>query len=274
MSAEGVPGVSAFYTFPPAPAALIVDVFLREKGISEAQIKAVEKFVDLPALENRGEACKRMNPQGSIPWFVTSEGTVIAETIAMCEYVEEVIPEPALVGTSSVERGVTRMWQRRLEEHFCSPAVYAHRNWCHSEDCPNDHAMKDFYTRRFNAAQGSNLLYSNAAAWKDLATWALNRVVWLENAKQEEVFKGANGKSSPSDFICGDRLTMVDIQVYVNMFYWDTFCPGQKFFGKLEGKVPWVTSWYNRMHVRPAVAAARAYAGYKNLADKSDIESP
>jgi glutathione S-transferase len=271
MTTSAVPGVQAFHTFPPAPAALIVDIFLREKGITEDAIKSVEKFVDLPAFENRGEACKKMNPQGSIPWFVTTEGIVVAETIAMCEYIEDVMPEPPLVGSSAAERGTTRMWQRRLEEHFCSPATYAHRNWCHSDDCPSDNGMKNFYTKRFNAEQGSNLLYSQPAAWKDLAAWALNRVAWLEQTKQEEA--RSSGKPSPSDFICGDRLTMVDIQMYVNMFYWDTFNPGQYFFKNLEGQIPWLDAWYKRMHTRPTIAAARSYAGYKDRSDKADIDA-
>mmetsp|Transcript_41677 Transcript_41677/g.77931 ORF Transcript_41677/g.77931 Transcript_41677/m.77931 type:complete len:290 (+) Transcript_41677:66-935(+) len=270
MASSGVPGVSAFYTFTPAPAALIVDIFLREKGISEDAIKTVQKDVDLPGLENRGEACKKMNPQGSIPWFVTSDGTVVAETMAMCEYMEDVMPEPALVGSTATERGVTRMWQRRLEENFCSPATYAHRNWCHSADCPSDHGMKNFYTQRFNAEQGQNLLYSQPAAWKDLAAWALYRLVWLERTKQEEAQSA--GKTAPSDFICGDKLTMVDIQVYVNMFYWDTFCPGQEFFKQLDGQIPWVKAWYDRMHIRSAIQAARTYAGYKDRSDKADME--
>jgi len=264
----GVPGVKDLYTFPPAPAALIVEVFLREKGVSTESIKSIERYVDLPKLENRGEACKRMNPQGSIPWFVTSEGTVVAETMAMCEYVEEQMPEPPLVGASAAERGATRMWQRRMEEHFCSPATYAHRNWCHSQDCPEDHPMKNFYTQRFNCEQGSTLLYSAPAAWKDLASWSQNRLLWLEGVKQDEAKR--QGRTAPSDFICGDRLTMVDIQVYVNLWYWDTFCPGQHFFKQLENRVPWVQSWYSRMHARPAVVAARTAAGYLDLADESD----
>jgi len=262
--AEGiVPGVKAFYTFPPAPAAMIVDIFLREKGVQDDSIKSVEKFVDLPNMENRGDACKKMNPQGSIPWFVTLDDQVVAETIAMCEYLEEHIPEPALIGSSPTERGITRAWQRRMEEHFCSPATYAHRNWCHSDDCPNDHAMRQFYTNRFNSDQGASLLYSAPQAWNDLATWALNRLAWLEKFKQTE----------PSDFICGNKITMVDIQVYVNMFYWDTFCPGQHFVANLKGEAQWIEAWYARMHSRPACLAGRTHAGYKDKADGSDKET-
>jgi len=180
------------------------------------------------------------------------------------------MPEPALIGHSASERGVTRMWQRRMEEHFCSPATYAHRNWCHSEDCPVGHPMKNFYTKRFNAAEGSTLLYGNPGAWQDLAQWALNRISWLEEIKQAEAERG-----SGSDFICGNALTVVDIQLYVNIFYWDTFCPGLKFFEKLT--LPWMQAWYQRMHTRPAIMAARANGGYQdhvpNLEVKVDEDS-
>lgn len=264
--------VKDFYTFAPAPAHLIVDVFLREKGVSAEEIKAVQRHVDLPNLENRSKSHKAMNPQGSIPWFVTPDGTVIAETIAMCEYVEENLPERPLIGANSTQRGVVRMWQRRMEENFCAPATYSHRNWCHSTDCPADHGMKNFYSDRFNAEQGSSLLYSNPGAWKDLAAWARHRLTWLEAVKREEASQASS--KEPSDFICGDFLSVVDIQVYVNLWYWDTFCPGQHFFKQLRGQVPWVEAWYARMHERPAVAAARAASGYLDLADESDKVAP
>merc|ERR1712194_843575 len=122
-----------------------------------------------------------MNPQGSIPWFVMDDGTVLAETIAMCEYVEEVLPEPPLIGSSPIQRGVVRQWQRRMEEHYCYPAFYGHRFWTSSEDCPEDHFMKGFFEDRLNQHYGAKLL---PYAWKDLCTWAQNRIEWLEKKKQ------------------------------------------------------------------------------------------
>jgi glutathione S-transferase len=131
--------------------------------------------------------------------------------------------------------------------------------------------MKNFYTKRLNAEGGCNLLYSQPVAWKDLGAWATNCVAWLESTKQNEAL--SSGKPAPSEFICGDKLTMVDIQVYVNMFYWDTFNPGLFFFKNLDGKGPWVQAWYDRMHARPAVLAARTYAGYKDRSDKADMDT-
>merc|ERR1711937_647627 len=171
-----VPGVKAYYTFPPAPNALMVDIFLREKGVGTAEIKAMEIYVDLPALDNRTPEMLKMNPQGSLPWFVMDDDTVIAETIAMCEYVEEVMPENPLVGSNPKDRGVVRQWQRRMEEHYCYPAFYGHRSWTASDDCPDSHFMKNFFAKRLNAHHGASLVPKE---WKTLCTWAKNRITWL-----------------------------------------------------------------------------------------------
>jgi len=256
-----VPGVKAYYTFPPAPNALMVDIFMREKGISTAGISAHEHYIDLPSLENRNRECLKMNPQGSLPWFVLDDETVIAETIAMCEYVEEMLPEPSLVGSSAKERGVVRQWQRRMEEHYCYPAFYGHRSWTCSSDCPDDHFMKNFFAQRLNEHHGATLL---PESWKDLCRWARNRMVWLERVKQE----------SPSTFIAGDKFSVVDVQVYVTLWFFSEAFPHppQRILQELQGQLPWVQKWFDAVHDRPACKAAREYRE-KNMQAKPTAQS-
>lgn len=254
-SAKFVPGVTDYYTFPPAPYAMMVEVFLREKGVSDAAIRSYERFIDLPNLENRCSAILEMNPHGTVPFFKLEDGSFINETIAMCEYVEEVIPEgPCMVGRTPQERAVVRMWQRRLEEHYVIPAYYGHRNWTASEDCEEGHFMKDFFAKRLTAEQGSALI---PHAWKDWLKWARNRILWLEGQKQDEAKK----RGQASQFIAGDFMSTVDVQVYVTLwFFGEAFLhPPQTILQDLKGQLPWVQAWYDRVHARPAVAAARAY---------------
>merc|ERR1711959_498265 len=252
---RSVPGVKSYFTFPPAPNALMVDIMLREKGVGTAEIKAIEKYVDLPALDNRSPEMLKMNPQGSLPWFVLDDGTVVAETIAMMEYVEEVMPEgPCLVGSNAKDRGVVRQWQRRMEEHYCYPAFYGHRSWTASDDCADDHFMKNFFAKRLNAHHGASLVPKE---WKTLCTWAKNRIQWLNRIKQEE----AQQKGKASDFIAGDIFSIVDIQVYVTLWFFSEAFPHppQKILQELQGQVPWVQAWFDRVHARPACMAAREY---------------
>merc|ERR1711904_203714 len=251
---RSVPGVKAYYTFPPAPNALMVDIFLREKGVGTAEIKAMEKYVDLPELDNRSPEMLKMNPQGSLPWFVLDDDTVVAETIAMMEYVEDVMPEPCLVGSTAKDRGVVRQWQRRMEEHYCYPAFYGHRSWTSSDDCGDDHFMKNFFAQRLNAHHGASLVPKE---WKTLCTWAKNRIQWLDRIKQEE----AQAKGKASEFIAGDMFSIVDIQVYVTWGFFSESLPHppQKILQELQGQVPWVQAWFDRVHARPACVAAREY---------------
>eukprot|EP00413_Alexandrium_margalefii_P034924 CAMPEP_0204600574 /NCGR_PEP_ID=MMETSP0661-20131031/55516_1 /ASSEMBLY_ACC=CAM_ASM_000606 /TAXON_ID=109239 /ORGANISM="Alexandrium margalefi, Strain AMGDE01CS-322" /LENGTH=290 /DNA_ID=CAMNT_0051611385 /DNA_START=65 /DNA_END=937 /DNA_ORIENTATION=- len=262
---EVIPGVKACWTFPAAPNAVMVDIFAREKGLD---ISSLEHFVDLPSLENRSDECLGMNPQGSVPWFVLANGTVLAETIAMMEYIEEQIPEPALVGSSAAERAVVRMWQRRMEEHYCIPSFYGHRNWCHSEDCPPDHFMKDFFGKRLTPHHGATVM---PEGWRGWTNWARNKLAWLDRVKQEEAKKDG-GKTT--DYIAGDTVSMVDIQVYVVLwFFGDAFPhPPQTYLEDLKGQVPWLQAWYDRMSARPAVVAAKEYRE-KSLAEHITAQS-
>merc|ERR1719161_3430794 len=264
----GVPGVKAYYTFPGAPNAVMVDICLREKGVGTAEIKAMEKYVDLPALDNRSPEMLKMNPQGSLPWFVLDDDTVVADTIAMMEYIEEVMPEgPSLVGKTAKDRGVVRQWQRRMEEHYCYPAFYGHRSWTSSDDCGDDHFMKDFFAQRLNAHHGASL---TPKVWKELCDWAKNRIVWLERIKQEE----ATAKGKASDFIAGDTFTIVDIQCYVVLWFFSEAFPHppQKILQELQGQLPWVQAWFDRCHARPSCVAAREYRE-KNMAENVTAQS-
>merc|ERR1712159_307931 len=264
---RSVPGVKSYYTFPPAPNALMVDIFMREKGVGTSEIKAMEKYVDLPALDNRSPEMLEMNPQGSLPWFVLDDDTVVAETVAMMEYVEEMMPEPRLVGSNAKDRGVVRQWQRRMEEHYCYPAFYGHRSWTASDDCADDHFMKNFFAQRLNAHHGASLVPKE---WKTLCTWAKNRIQWLERIKQEE----AQAKGKASEFIAGDAFAMVDIQVYVTLWFFSEAFPHppQKILEELEGQLPWVQAWFDRVHARPACVAAREYRE-QSVADKPTAQS-
>jgi len=87
-----------------------VAIFLAEKGL---EIPFVQ--VDLMGGEHRGEAFRTLNPWQQVPVLELDDGTCISETIAICRYLEELHPEPALFGRDALERAVVEMWQRRVE---------------------------------------------------------------------------------------------------------------------------------------------------------------
>jgi glutathione S-transferase len=49
------------------------------------------------------------------PILELDDGTRVTETMAICAYLEELYPEPALLGTNPRDQALVRMWQRRTD---------------------------------------------------------------------------------------------------------------------------------------------------------------
>ena len=84
-------------------------IFLAEKGIT-----VPTEQVDLGKLEQRSDAFTAINPMQRVPALVLDDGTVIAESIAICRYFEALNPEPPLFGRGALEIALVEMWQRRV----------------------------------------------------------------------------------------------------------------------------------------------------------------
>jgi glutathione S-transferase len=106
-----------------APNPRRVRVFLAEKGIT-VPLEAV----DLGNLQQKSSEFRRINPIQRVPVLELDDGTLIAESIAICRYFEALHPEPPLFGRGATEIGRIEMWNRRLELHFLFPVAHVFRN--------------------------------------------------------------------------------------------------------------------------------------------------
>ncbi|AWB25939.1 maleylacetoacetate isomerase [Methylobacterium currus] len=58
--------------------------------------------------EHRSEAYRRINPQGRVPSLVLDDGSVLIQSPAIIEYLEEVYPDPPLLPADPVARARVR----------------------------------------------------------------------------------------------------------------------------------------------------------------------
>lgn len=96
-----------------APTPRRVRIFLAEKNIPMEYVQ-----VDLQKGENITPQMRAKNPIGKIPVLELDDGTCIGESVAICRYFEELHPEPALMGSTALEKAQIEMWQRQVEMAF------------------------------------------------------------------------------------------------------------------------------------------------------------
>lgn len=93
-----------------APSPRRARILLAEKGVPHHTVQ-----VDLKAGEQMGETYRAINPQCTVPALVTEEGAVLSDNAAIAAYIEARYPQPALLGTTPLEKAEVASWQWRIE---------------------------------------------------------------------------------------------------------------------------------------------------------------
>ena len=106
-----------------APNPRRVRIFMAEKGIT-----CDNQQIDIIKGENLSEEFLAVNPRGLLPTLVLDDGSVLDETVAICRYIEESHPEPALMGTDPLSKARIEARQRHMEWDGLLGAMDAFRN--------------------------------------------------------------------------------------------------------------------------------------------------
>ena len=98
------------HDFPFAPNPRKLRTYLGEKGL-----EIPFEMVNLVHGEHKKPAFLAKNPMGGVPVLELDDGTFLTESLAIIEYLEELHPDPPMIGTSPVERARTRRLERIAE---------------------------------------------------------------------------------------------------------------------------------------------------------------
>ena len=99
-----------FYDCNTAPSPRRARMFIAEKGI-----EIETRNIDLGKAEQLSPEFLAVNPRATVPTLVTQGGQVLGENIAIAAYLEEVFPDPPLMGEGAEEKASVMLWNAMSE---------------------------------------------------------------------------------------------------------------------------------------------------------------
>ena len=189
-----------------------VAIFIDEKGI-DLPVQNIDIFKG----ETRTDAFRQINSLGQVPVLELDDGRRLCESIAICRYLEQLYPEPALFGTGAENQAFVEMWTRRMELFLFNVAA----------DVPL-HRMEIF---KDIIEQNADYAASRARAFD-------KRLVWFD----QELSDGR-------PFVTGDSFSIADIVGMTMLFI-------TGFMGmEIPASLTHVKRWENAVTARPSFPA-------------------
>lgn len=201
------------YVSPRAPNPRRVTMFMAEKGLT-----GIEQInVDLNAQEHRSETFQAKSPLAKVPVLELDDGRTLSETRAICTYLEGLVPEPNLMGTSFEERAFIEMADRQVEWYLFSGIAN-----CIRHTHPGLAPLEQPQFAEFGQSQGQKV--------RDVARW-LDR------------------KLATQPFVAGERFTIADITAFCAL----EFARGLMRFRPGEEGMPNLQAYRDRIAQRPSI---------------------
>lgn len=188
-----------------------VRIFLAEKGISIER-----REVDAAGGANATPDLLRLNPLGKLPVLELDDGTAIAESLAICRYLEALNPDPPLMGRTPREVADIEMWTLRMDHELSQIIALA---FIHSSD---------FY-------RGSIEQIPEVASWA--RGRALQTMAWLDRELAER------------RHIAGDGYTLADIVAQC------AFVLGKAVGLRIAPDMTNLSRWFTEVTARPTARA-------------------
>jgi glutathione S-transferase len=188
-----------------------VRIFMAEKGLSIDR-----REVDAAGGANALPDFLRLNPLGKLPVLELDDGSAIAESLAICRYLEAMHPLPSLMGRTPQASAHIEMWTLRMDHELSQPIALA---FVHSSD---------FYRGRVEQVP-------------EVASWARSRALqtmaWLD------------GELAGRSHIAGEDYTLADIVA-------QCACILGKAVGlRIAPEMSHLSRWFAQVSARPTARA-------------------
>lgn len=195
-----------------------VTIYLAEKGLLDRGLFWEPIYLDMRAGEGNSPEYLAKNPAGTVPLLELDDGALLPESRAIVEYLEELYPEPNMIGETPIERAQVRATERIASEFSAANSAYL------------------VNTHPFMPRVRPNFVQNPALAAAQLPV--RNRMLGVLEARLSD---GA--------FVCGDKVTIADCSLYAMLHVSHTL-----FEYEIPDEAPRLKAWYARFSQRPSAA--------------------
>ncbi len=188
-----------------------VTIYMAEKTLSCEIVT-----VDMRAGEGRSPEFLKKNPTGAVPVLEVTDGIFLPESGAIVEYLEELYPNPPMIGNSPLERAQVRATDRMVTDFILRNGLIM------------VHTDPEVNKRRPGFVQ-----YPEVAA--------------AVQESRENILAALEVRIGDGEFLAGDRPTIADCSFFAAV---DT---AQRLSAyEIPAKYPRLRRWFERFSLRPS----------------------
>lgn len=202
------------FAFGPYPQRL--NIYLAEKGLSDVEtiiFAEPDRQADVPPAE-----LTALTPTGSMPMLMDADGTVIGQSLAIIEYLEESTSGPDMRGATPAARARTRQFVHMFDEALTFFGLWA----------------------RHGSRLGHGTVRTSHEVAEICAARYFGQVRLIEKMIGE------------TEFIAGDHVTIADCVAMATLQYVIDF-----YDVPIPNDCPKLARWYARFATRPSAASPR-----------------
>jgi glutathione S-transferase len=154
-----------------------------------------------------------LNPAGEVPVLVEPDGTALSDSNAICEFLDEIHPEPSLIGRSALERAEVRRLVAWFDRKF---------NHEVTENLVGEKIMKRFLRLGEPNSHAIRAGHANIRHHLDYVSYLIERRKWL-----------AGDSLTLADIAATAHLSAVD---YVGDVPWDGYEAAKDWYARVKSR--------------------------------------
>jgi glutathione S-transferase len=214
------------YHFPLSPFARKIRIVLAEKKLpfELREEKPWERRDDFLAL----------NPAGEVPVLIEPDGTVLADSQAIAEFLDETHPEPLLLGIAPEERAEVRRLVNWFDRKFCAEVT---------DNLVGEKVISRLVTRTGPDSRAIRAGHANIGIHLDYIGFLVERRNWL-----------AGDRLSLADIAAAAHLSCID---YLGDVPWDDFEDAKIWYARIKSRPSFRPLLADAI---PGMPAAKVYA--------------